>query len=179
MQDNNQDNQRKIYIRNTKTWVSVTEEVYREYYRPIWHTQNEKRKNHCCSCPKSKKWRCDGDCGTCCYHRPENGNCSSLDAPIKSSEGDDICLRDTIADPNGNFENILLDKLLLTQLLYELGEHDPQGRRICELIMDGCSKTEIAETLQQELGGNWYKSKTAYHEKQALDWLRKRLLELM
>ena len=34
MQDNNQDNQRKIYIRNTKQWVPVTEEVYREYYRP-------------------------------------------------------------------------------------------------------------------------------------------------
>ena len=39
MQDNNQDKQRKIYIRSTKQWVPVTEEVYLAYYRPVWRTR--------------------------------------------------------------------------------------------------------------------------------------------
>jgi len=44
MSNNNPEKQFKIYIRSTKTWVPVTEEVYREYYRPIWRIQKAARK---------------------------------------------------------------------------------------------------------------------------------------
>ena len=44
--------------------------------------------------------------------------------------------------------------------------------------MEGSSKTEIADTLKREFGGDWYKSKVVYREKQLLDQLRKRLLGL-
>ena len=50
----NNDNRRKIYIRNTKTWVPVTDEVYREYYRPLWRLQKEAQKNGQCMCQKAK-----------------------------------------------------------------------------------------------------------------------------
>ena len=171
-----QDNQRKIYIRSTKQWVPVTEEVYLEYYRPIWRTQKAAQKAGQCFCPKDKLWLCDGDCAMCEY-RPA-GNTVSLDAPIENADGDAFSLVDTIEDPTANFVDVLVDRLLLEQLLDELAERDPEGKRICELLMKGCSKTEIADTLRREFGGDWYKSKAVYREKQVLERLRKRILGL-
>ena len=171
-----QENTRKIYICSTKTWVPVTEEVYLEYYRPIWRLQKEAQKNGQCMCPKSKLWVCDGDCAICEYHAA--GKSISLDAPIKNVNGEEFRLMDTLEDPS-SFADVLVDRLLLEQLLNELAECDPEGKRICELIMDGCSKTEMADTLQREFGGDWYKSKAVYREKQVLDRLRKRILGLM
>jgi hypothetical protein len=176
MTTDNQNKQYKIYIRSTKQWVPVTEEIYREYYRPIWRLQKEAQKAGQCFCPKSKLWICDGDCAVCEYHAA--GNTVSLDAPMENTDGDEFSLIDTIEDPTSNFANILVDRLLLEQLLGELAERDPEGKRICELIMAGSSKAEIADTLQREFGGDWYKSKAVYREKQVLDRLRKRILGL-
>jgi hypothetical protein len=97
---------------------------------------------------------------------------------MENTDGDEFSLIDTIEDPTSNFANILVDRLLLEQLLGELAERDPEGKRICELIMAGSSKAEIADTLQREFGGDWYKSKAVYREKQVLDRLRKRILGL-
>ncbi len=171
-----QDNHRKIYIRSTKQWVPVTEEVYLAYYRPIWRTQKAAKKAGQCFCPKDKLWLCDGDCAMCEYCAV--GNTVSLDAPIENADGDAFCLVGTIEDPTSDFADVLVDRLLLEQLLDEMAERDPEGRRICELIMEGCSKTEIADTLQREFGGDWYKSKAVYREKQVLERLRKRILGL-
>ena len=171
---NSNEKQRKIYIRSTKQWVPVTEEVYLEYYRPIWRLQKEAQKNGQCMCPKSKLWLCDGDCALCEYRAA--GNTTSLDAPIKNTDGEEFSLADTLADPSAAFADVIVDRLLLEKLLDELAEQDPEGKRICELIMAGSSKTEIADTLQREFGGDWYKSKAVYREKQVLDQLRKRIL---
>jgi hypothetical protein len=171
-----QDNQRKIYIRSTKTWVPVTEEVYLAYYRPIWRTQKAAQKAGQCFCPKDKLWLCDGDCAMCEYRAA--GNTISLDAPIENANGDAFSLVETIEDPTADFADVLVDRLLLEQLLDELAERDPEGKRICEILMEGCSKTEIADTLQREFGGDWYKSKAVYREKQVLERLRKRILGL-
>ena len=76
------DNQRKIYIRSTKTWVPVTEEVYLEYYRPVWRTQKAMQKAGQCYCPKSKLWLCDDDCAMCEYRAA--GNTVSLVAPMQN-----------------------------------------------------------------------------------------------
>lgn len=132
----NQDKQRKIYIRSSQQWVPVTEEVYLEYYRPIWRIQKAAQKNGQCVCPQSKLWRCDGDCAVCSYHAA--GNTVSLD---------EMCLGDTIADPDAAFADIVLDSIFLEQLLDELAERDPDGRRICELIMSGKTERECAAAL--------------------------------
>ena len=97
---------------------------------------------------------------------------------MENGDGNEFSLIDTIEDPTSNFSDILVDRLLLEQLLGELAERDSEGKRICELIMEGSSKTEIADTLKSEFGGDWYKSKAVYREKQVLDQLRKRLLGL-
>lgn len=172
----NRENQRKIYIRSTKQWVPVTEEVYLGYYRPIWRTQKAAQKADQCFCPKYKLWTCDGDCVMCEYHGA--GNMVSLDAPIENADGDEFYLVDNIEDPDANFANALVDRLMLEQLLDELAERDPEGKRICELILAGNSKKEIADTLQCEFGGDWYKSKVVYREKKVLEKLHKRILGL-
>ena len=169
-----QENTRKIYIRSTKMWAPVTEDVYLEYCRPIWRLQKEAQKNGQCMCPKSKLWVCDGDCAICEYRAA--GNTISLDAPMENGDGEEFSLKDTLEDPTASFADVLVDRLLLEQLLDELAERDPEGKRICELIMEGSSKAEIADTLQREFGGDWYKSKAVYREKQVLDQLRKRIL---
>lgn len=159
----------KIYICSTKQQVPVTEEIYREYYHPIWRLQKKAQKNGQCLCPKSKLQICE-------YHAV--GNTISLDAPIENGDDNEFSLIDTIKDPTSNFANILVDRLLLETLLDELSERDPESKRICELIMEGSSKTENADTLKREFGGDWYKSKAVYREKQVLDQLRKRILSL-
>ena len=136
---------RKIYLPNTNEWVLVTEEVYLEYYRPIWRIQKSARKNGQCVCPKSKLWRCDGDCAVCGYHA--TGNTLSLDAPMENANGDEMCLGDTLGDPDAAFADIVLDSIFLEQLLDELAERDPDGRRICELIMSGKTERECAAAL--------------------------------
>ncbi len=140
-----QDKQRKIYIRSTKQWVPVTEEVYREYYRPVWRTQKDAQKSGQCICPKDKLWVCDGDCTVCEYHT--TGNTVSLDAPMENADGEKFSLLDTLEDPTSSFADVLVDRLLLEQLLDELEERDPEGKRICELIMEGQSEREAAVTL--------------------------------
>jgi len=140
-----QDNQRKIYIRNTKQWVPVTEEVYLEYYRPIWRLQKDAQKNGQCMCPKSKLWLCDGDCATCEYRAA--GNTTSLDAPLENGDGDEFSLVDTLEDPNAAFADVIVDRLLLERLIDELTEQYPEGKRICELIMEGQSERQAANVL--------------------------------
>ena len=125
--------ERKIYLPNTNEWVPVTEEVYLEYYRPIWRIQKSARKNGQCVCPKTKLWRCDGDCAVCGYRAA--GNTLSLDAPMENVNGDEMCLGDTISDPDAAFADIVLDSMFLEQLLDELAERNPDGKLICELIM--------------------------------------------
>ena len=168
--------QHKIYIRSTKQWVPVTQEFYQSYYRPIWLIQKEAQKAGQCMCPKSKLWACDGDCLICEFRAA--GNTLSLDLPMETADGDGFTLMDTLVDHYSSFADILMDRLLLEQLLDELAEQDPEGRRICELIMDNCSKTKIADALQREFGGNWYKSKAVYRVKQILDKLRKSIMDL-
>ena len=176
MSKSNQEKQHKIYIRSTNQWVQVTEAIYQSYYRPIWRTQKAAQQAGQCMCPKSKLWTCDGDCLICEFHAA--GNTLSLDLPMKTADGDGFTLMDTLIDPDSNFANVVMDRLLLEQLLNELTEHDPEGKRICDLMMEGRSKTEIAATLQCEFGGDWYKSKAVYHEKKVLDRLRKRIMDL-
>ena len=140
-----QDNQRKVYIRSTKQWVPVTEEVYLEYYRPIWRLQKDAQKNGQCMCPKSKLWLCDGDCATCEYRAA--GNTTSLDAPLENGDGDEFSLVDTLEDPNAAFADVIVDRLLLERLIDELTEQYPEGKRICELIMEGQSERQAANVL--------------------------------
>lgn len=59
---------KKYFIPVNGELVEVSEELYREYYRPIWNTRYYARKNGECSCTKAQLWKCDGVCPGCPFY---------------------------------------------------------------------------------------------------------------
>ncbi len=57
-----------------------------------------------------------------------------------------MTIGDTIQDESPSPESIAIDHALLEMLYQELEELDPEGRRICELMMN-CSEREAAAKL--------------------------------
>lgn len=57
-----------------------------------------------------------------------------MDTPI-GGEDNELTLGDTLADDTPSAESILMDKELLDALYDELNRLDPEGKRICELLM--------------------------------------------
>ena len=134
--------ERKYYIPVKGESIEVNEEIYKAYYRPIWRTQYHARKNGECRCPKSQNWKCDGVCTGCEYYR--EGKKVSLDTPIDDSG--DITIGDTLVDESECVEDIVVAIDLLNALYDELERLDPEGQRICELMMNH-SERESAELM--------------------------------
>lgn len=112
--------------------IEVSEEVYRAYYQPIWNTRYHAQKNGECRCTKAQLWKCDGVCPGCPFYAA--GKKVSIDTPI-GGEDDELTLGDTLADDTPSAESILVGKELLDALYNELNRLDPEGKRICELLM--------------------------------------------
>lgn len=128
------DANRLIYLNDQP--VPVTEEVYLEWYRPIWRTHDFARRHGQCSC---SRWQLrEGDCGICRFKMA--GDHSSIDD-----------LRDNYelepAAPGADPEGIVMDAILLDELLDELDEIDPNGRRIAEVLLDGPDDRAAAKAL--------------------------------
>lgn len=136
----------QIYLPQTRQFIPVNQEVYYEYYRPIWRIQKRAQAHGQCKCTKMNLWKCNGDCHICPYHA--SGDIISLDVELGSEEGSTMTLLDTIPDPTINIEEAVADSILLEELLKALDELDPEGRRMCELIMQGQSEREAAATMQ-------------------------------
>ena len=145
--------------------IPVTEEVYKEYYRPIWRTHYHASKHGQCGCTDWR--RCEGDCGLCRYRIA--GDSLSLDAEYEGEEGSKLTLLDTIEDSAPNIVDIMADKLMLQELFKVLEELDPDSRHICELICQGKTEREIAA----EFGVR--QSTLNYRKNKLMDKLRKRL----
>ena len=137
-------NDKTYFIPVNGKLIEVSEEIYKAYYRPIWNTRYHAQQNGECRCTKAKLWKCDGDCIGCRYHTV--GRTVSLETPI-GSEADELTLGDTLTDDAPSSESILMDKELLDALYDELNRLDPDGRRICELIMQGKTEREIAAEM--------------------------------
>ena len=127
-----QNNDKKYFIPVDGTPIEVSEEVYRAYYQPIWNTRYHAQKNGECRCTKAQLWKCDGVCPGCPFYAA--GKKISIDTPIGGEE-DELTLGDTLADDTPSAESILVDKELLDALYDELNRLDPEGKRICELLM--------------------------------------------
>lgn len=112
--------------------IEVSEEVYRAYYQPVWNVRYHAQKNGECRCTKAQLWKCDGVCPGCPFYAA--GKKVSIDTPI-GGEDDELTLGDTLADDAPSAESILMDKELLDALYDELNRLDPEGKRICELLM--------------------------------------------
>lgn len=123
--------------------IEVSEEVYRAYYRPIWNTRYHAQKNGECRCTKTQIWKCDGICPGCPFYAA--GKKVSIDTTI-GGEDDDLTLVDTLADAAPTADSILMDEELLKALYDELDRLDPEGKRICALMMHH-SEREAAEIM--------------------------------
>lgn len=69
----------------------------------------------------------------------------SLDTVI-GGEDNDLTLSDTLRDDSPTIESIIIQKELLEALYEELDRLDPEGKRICELMMYH-SERESAEIM--------------------------------
>ena len=127
-----QNKDKKYFIPVDGNPIEVSEEVYRAYYQPIWNTRYHTQKNGECRCTKAQLWKCDGVCPGCPFYTA--GKKVSIDTPI-GGEDDELTLGDTLTDDTPSAESILVDKELLDALYNELNRLDPEGRRICELLM--------------------------------------------
>lgn len=142
---NNENNVKRIYDKQTKTWFEVSPEQYEEFDR--WRTNLRKREqyHHRCMCPRSKWWLCDGMCQDCEFHAP--GDTLSLDMPVSNEDGDEVTLLDTLVDPAPTIESVICDKAELDQLFERLNELMPEAVQIGKLRQEGLSDAAIAEII--------------------------------
>lgn len=119
--------------------VPVTDEVYRAYKRPTWaeHKRNDREKLCQVSNGNGGLKRCTEDCSNC-QHKKE-GKVLSLDDLTEKKHKMEVHEHDVA--------EIVVEKVLLEELFKILDELDPKSQRICDLIMDGHSKREIARIM--------------------------------
>lgn len=153
---NGKQGQKKIYLRQENVFVPVSDEIFHEYYRPVWVHMKRMRYHGRCYCPKSRIWECDGDCASCCYAR--KGDIDSIDEIHMNTEGDACTLADTMADDSVNVESMVIDAALLDTLFAKVGELDPDLRDIFDLLLEERSEREIAQALG-------YKSQTSVNRR--------------
>lgn len=167
--ENHGPNESKIYLKREKRWITVDQEVHRNYDRMNDTYRHRKQAHKCCRCPKDKSWLCDSDCENCEFKC--GSEFLSLDAVINpDSDSDPITLGDTISDDKPSIEEIVADKQLLNALFAELNELDPDMRQIVELTLDGKSEREIAA-----ITGAPTQSTVNYRKKKAFQALQERM----
>jgi DNA-directed RNA polymerase specialized sigma24 family protein len=130
---------KKYYLTIDGQEVKVTEEVYRAYKRPIWaeHKRNDRQKICQVSNGKGGLKRCTEDCSKC--SRTKEGSVLSLDGLEEAGY--------SVEDHAQDVAEIVAEKILLEELFMALEELDPNSQRICELLMEGRSKREIARIM--------------------------------
>ena len=143
-------------------WVKVaaTKEEFDNYYRPINTYRRREMEHGRCVCPPSKRLFCNMDCLTCPYRKP--GDFSSLNESVEDGEGGETEQIDLLADDRPSVQSIIEDQELLNALYQKLSELDPDGRRICELIMQGQTERQIADVFGTRQSTINYKKKKAF-----------------
>ena len=113
--------------------------MYRAYKRPIWaeHKRNDRQKLCQVSDGKGGLKRCTEDCSKC--SRTKEGSFLSIDGLEEAGY--------SVEDRSQDVAEIVAEKMLLEELFMALEELDPNSHRICELLMEGRSKREIARLM--------------------------------
>ena len=141
----NENNVKRIYDKQTKTWFEVSPEQYDEFDR--WRTNLRKREQYHgrCMCPRNKWWLCDGMCDDCEYHAA--GDLLSLDMPTSNDDGDEVTLLDLLEDPSSSIVDVICDKAELDQLFDRLNDLMPEAVQIGMLRQQGLSDEAIAKVI--------------------------------
>ncbi len=138
------ENQYRIYLKSTREWVAVPEEVYREHVRHYDSYRKKQKGRGECACPKSKFWLCDGDCLTCEFH---HASMDSLDYTVENEDGDTCSPLERLCDPSPSIESIVTDKVELDRLFARLNELMPEAIEIGKLRQQGLPDSAIADAL--------------------------------
>lgn len=164
--ENHGPNESKIYLKREKRWITVDQEVHRNYDRMNDTYRHRKQAHKCCRCPKDKSWLCDSDCENCEFKC--GSEFLSLDAVINpDSDSDPITLGDTIPDDTPSIEEIIEQKQRLAGLYTALEKLDPDMHRLLCLYMEGKTEREIAA-----ITGATKQSTVNYRKKKALEAMR-------
>lgn len=138
------ENQYRIYLKSTREWVAVPEELYREHIRHYDSFRKKQKGRGECACPRSKFWLCDGDCLTCEFH---HASMQPLDYSIENEDGDACSPLDRLCDSSPSIESVVCDKAELDQLFARLNDLMPEAIEIGKLRQQGLSDSAIADAL--------------------------------
>lgn len=136
---------RKIYLKDLHQWVPVSKTDFDNYYRDINAYRRRQQEHGRCVCPASKRYLCDMDCCSCHLH--SGGDEISLDYTVTNEDGNEKSWLDDLTDDAPSIQSILEDRELLNALYKQLEVLDPDGRLICELVMQGCPERTAAAKL--------------------------------
>jgi RNA polymerase sigma factor (sigma-70 family) len=131
--------EKQFYLTINGKEITVTEEVYRAYKRPI--RREKKRIQRNIRCKDGNNIRCNGDCNTCEYarfHEGANGSDLSLDELL--STGVDIEDERDILDEIAERQKAALIRKAIMQL-------DESEQKIALMLGAGYKQKEIAESL--------------------------------
>jgi len=148
MQNNDNQSQSKeyrIYLKDLHQWVPVGKTDFDNYYRDINTYRRRQQEHGRCVCPASKRYLCDMDCCTCHFHK--GGDELSLDYTVTDEDGNEKSWLEDLPDDRPSAQSVMEDRELLDTLLHKLDELDPEGRRICELVMEGRSERDCGKEM--------------------------------
>ncbi len=143
--NDNKSAEHSIYLKDLHQWVSVSKVDYDNYYRDINTYRRRQQEHGRCVCPASKRYLCDMDCCSCRFHK--GGDSLSLDYTITDEEGNEKSWLDDLPDDKPSAQSLIEDRELLGALFHKLDELDPEGRRICELVMQGRSERDCGKEM--------------------------------
>ena len=169
---NNQPPEHAIYLKNLHQWVPVSKTDFDNYYCDINAYCHRQQEHGRCICPECKRYLCDTDCWTCRFHKADDD--LSLDYTITDEDANEKSWLDDLADNAPNAQSILEERELLDTLICKLDMLDPDGRRICELLLQEKSEREIATIM-----GISRQSTINNKKKKAFNALRKVLRDYM
>lgn len=135
----------RIYLKSTREWVEVSEEIYREHTRFYDAFRKRHQAHGQCVCPKNKFWLCDGDCYNCEFRRA--GDMLSLDYQTENEDGDMCSPLDTLCDSSPSVEEIICDQVELKLLFKRLEQIMPEAVTIGKLRQEGLSDEVISKVV--------------------------------
>lgn len=158
----------RIYYRPLRKWIDVTPEQKRDWDRFVTAIRMAHKRDNTCHIPYQKSYKCDGICETCEYRSvPENAVKhlsieSELEYAVENGNGKDSFLADDALTTS-----ISIDSMVLSALLTELRDTDPESYQILMLISEGLSERACAERM------NMPRNTFVYKRDKLLNALRK------
>ncbi len=143
--NDNESTERKIYLKDLHQWVPVSKTDFDNYYRDVNAYRRRQQEHGRCVCPASKRYLCDMDCCTCRFHK--GGDELSLDYTVTDEDGNEKSWLEALPDDRPSAQSVMEDRELLDTLLHKLDELEPEGRRICELVMEGRSERDCGKEM--------------------------------